>query len=106
MQWDIGLYGLGVLVAMSFIFGAFAQALLWRSTTHWLWLIAAAGFFIGGLLISEGLFGWATEIELQPNIDGLSFDEVLLGAPIFGILTVAATWYVARRGRMHPPLST
>lgn len=31
-----------------------------------------------GVLISEVWFGWATQEELQPNIDGLSFDEVLL----------------------------
>jgi hypothetical protein len=42
----------------------------------------AAAFFGAGVFISEILFGRATETELQPNIDGLSFDEVLLGYAI------------------------
>lgn len=47
---------------------------------------------MAGLLTSEGLFGWATEADLQPNIDGLSFDEVLL----FTLLSVIAAGVVAR----------
>jgi hypothetical protein len=30
------------------------------------------------LFISEVWYGWAAQEELRPNIDGLSFDEVLL----------------------------
>jgi hypothetical protein len=30
------------------------------------------------MFISEVWFGWATQEELQPNIDGRSFAEVLL----------------------------
>ena len=62
-----------------------------KATTRWLWLIAAAGYFVGGLFISEVWFGWATQEELQPNIDGLSFDEVLLHRPDPGIMTVLVT---------------
>jgi hypothetical protein len=76
MQWDLGLRGLGLLVAMSFGFGVIAQLVVGRATTRWLWLLAAAGYFVGGLFTSEVWFGWATQEELQPNIDGLSFDEV------------------------------
>ena len=61
-------------------------------------LIAAGAYFICGLLISEGWFGWATEEELQPNIDGLSFDEVLL-AWIPGIAALLAIRYIARKRR-------
>jgi hypothetical protein len=99
MQWDLGLQGLGVLVALALGFGVVAQLVVGRATTRWLWLIAAVGYFVGGLLISEVWFGWATEVELQPNIDGLSFDEVLLIGLVPGIGTVLATWYVTRRRR-------
>jgi hypothetical protein len=101
MQWDLGLQGLGLLVAMSLGFGVIAQLVAGKATTRWLWLIAAAGYFVGGLFISEGWFGWATQEELQPNIDGLSFDEVLLIGLVPGILTVLVTRYVTRRTRRH-----
>src|SRR5512132_4157559 len=78
VQWDLGLQGLGLLISMSLGLGVITQLVAGRATTRWLWLIAAAGYFVGGLFVSEVLFGWATQEELQPNIDGLSFDEVLL----------------------------
>jgi hypothetical protein len=106
VQWDLGLQGLGLLVGMSLVFGVFAQLVVGRFTTRWMWLIGAAVYFVGGLFTSEVLFGWATEAELQPNIDGLSFDEVLLFSLIPGILIVVATWYVTRRNRPHRPMST
>jgi hypothetical protein len=99
-QWDIGLTGLAVLAAYSLGFGLIAQVVMWRSVTHWLWLIAAATFFFAGLVISEVWFGSATEAELQPNIDGLSRDEALL-AFIPGIISVYITWAVGRRHHPH-----
>jgi hypothetical protein len=84
-QWDLGLQGLGLLIAMSLGFGFIAQLFVGRSTTPWMWLIAAATYFVGGLVISEVWFGWATQEDLQPNIDGLSFDEVLLIGLIPGL---------------------
>ena len=45
---------------------------------------------------SEVWFGWATQEELQPNIDGLSFDEVLRLGLVPGIATVLATRRVTR----------
>jgi hypothetical protein len=101
MRWDLGFQGLGLLVVMSLGFGVIAQLVVGRATTRWLWLIAAAGYFIGGLFISEVWFGWATQEELQPNIDGLSFDEVLLLDLAPGIVTVLVTRYVTRRTRRH-----
>ncbi|HEX9635562.1 MAG TPA: hypothetical protein VGB34_08805 [Candidatus Limnocylindria bacterium] len=103
MQWDLGLQGLGLLIVMSLGFGAIAQLVVGRVTTRWLWLIAAATYFVAGLFTSEVWFGWATEAELQPNIDGLSFDEALLGGLVAGILAVLATWYGTRRGRLLRP---
>lgn len=99
MQWDLGLQGVAVLVAMSLGFGLIAQLWMGRSTTRWVGLIAAATYFVSGLFISEVWFGWATEEELQPNIDGLSFDEVLLIGLVPGIASVLVTRYVTRRRR-------
>jgi hypothetical protein len=105
MQWDLGLQGLGLLVVMSLGFGVTAQLVLGRAMTRWLWLITAATYFVAGLFISEIWFGWAMEAELQPNIDGLSFDEVLLGGLVPGILAVLVTWYGTRRSTLHRPMS-
>jgi hypothetical protein len=105
MEWDLGLQGLGLLMVMSLGFGAIAQLMVGRATTRWLWLIAGTAYFVGGLFISEVWFGWATEEDLQPNIDGLSFDEVLGIDLVLGILVVLVTWYVTRRNRHHRPMS-
>jgi hypothetical protein len=105
MQWDLGLQGLGLLIAMSLGFGLIAQLLVGRRTTPWMWLIAAATYFVGGLFISEVWFGWATQEDLQPNIDGLSFDEVLLIGLIPGIAAVLITRYLTRRPRPHRTVS-
>jgi hypothetical protein len=80
MQWDLGLLGLAVLAGLSMGFGVIAVAILWNRTPPWMTgVVATIAGFVGGLFISEGLFGWAAQEELQPNYDGLSFDEVLLG---------------------------
>lgn len=55
-----------------------------------------ATYFAAGLFISEVWFGWADEEDLQPNYDGLSFDEVLLIAPLFGIAAIFVTWFIGR----------
>jgi hypothetical protein len=99
MDWDLGLTGLAVLVVMSLAFGLIAHVvmlLLRQSPTRWLWAIASATYFVAGLLISEVWFGWAAADDLQPNIDGLSFDEVLLFALVPGIVAVAVTRFATR----------
>jgi len=90
---------------MSVGFAVVAQLAMWRLTTHRLWIIAAVAYFVSGLFVSEVWFGWATEEDLQPNIDGLSFDEVLLLGTLISILIVLVTWMVTRRGRTarHSP---
>ena len=102
MAWDLGFIGVGVLIGMSLGFGLLAQLLAGRGTTRWMWLIGAGTFFVIGLLISEVGFGWATEKDLQPNYDGLSFDETLLA--IFPSITVviAARWMIRKRNRDAP----
>lgn len=99
MQWDLGLQGVLVLGAMSLGFGVLAALLVGRGATSR--LLAAAittvACFCVGLLISEGLFGWATEEELQPNIDGLSRDEVLLSGVVTTAVVVLVLRHLGRR---------
>jgi hypothetical protein len=103
MDWDLGPEGIGVLLAMSLIFGAATQLALWRAATHRLWLIATAVYFACGVLVSEAWFGWATEEDLQPNIDGLSFDEVLLIATPLSFIVMFATWKLGKRALAQHP---
>ncbi len=98
MDWDLGLAAVGLLLAMSLGFGVLAQLFVGRGTTRWMWLIGATTFFFLGLLISEAWFGWATEEELQPNYDGLSFDETLL-AVVPSIAVVIVVRHLIRRRR-------
>lgn len=103
MEWDLGLRGIGYLLVMSLAFGLVAQLIAGRVTTKWLWLIATGGFFVLGLVISEVWFGWATEEDLQPNIDGLSRDEVLIGLVPGIIAVLLARRWGRRRHRGEPP---
>jgi hypothetical protein len=100
MQYDLGLQGLGILVAISLGFGLVAQ-LAGRAESRWLWLVAAIGWFVGGLFLSEVMFATATEDEIQPIIDGLAFDEALLGGLLVGIPTAIAARYITGSGPFH-----
>jgi hypothetical protein len=97
MQFDMGLGGLGLLAVISLGFGVGAQLIVGRDHTRWMWLIGAVAWFAGGLFASEVVWGGLTEAELQPIIDGLAFDESLLGGVIVGVAAVIATWYATRR---------
>lgn len=90
MEFDLGITGLGLLISLSLSFGLVAQ-LVGRAGTRWQWLIAATGWFIGGLFMSEVVFATATIDEIQPIIDGLALDESLLGGLIVGVVVVLAT---------------
>lgn len=96
MRWDLGITGLGLLAAMSLGFGLIAHLIVGKGLTRWLWLLSAVGYFVAGILVSEVWFGWATERELQPNIDGLSFDEVQL-VTLAGLVAALIARYVIRR---------
>ena len=98
MQWDLGLKGFAVLFGMSAGFGLLAQ-ILWGRRTRWMWSISGGTFLVAGLLTSEWWFGWATQEDLQPNIDGLSFDEALL----FGLLAAGISVIATRRMLRHRP---
>ena len=102
MQFDLGLGGVGLLLVISLGFGLVAQFLA-RARTNWMWLAATAGWFVGGLFASEVVWAGATQAELQPIIDGLAFDESLLGGFIAGSLVAIATWLVTGGRRLHGP---
>ncbi len=99
MQWDLGLQGLGTLLVLAVVFGAVAQLIFWHRATWRVGLIATVAFFVAGIFISEVMFGWATEEDLQPNIDGLSLDEVGLIGYFIGVPLVLVLRFVTR-GRM------
>lgn len=87
MQFDLGIAGLGLLITLSAGFGLVAH-LVRTSSTSWLGPLAAIGWFVGGLFASEVLFARATVDEIQPIVDGLAFDESLLGGLLAGGLVV------------------
>ena len=101
MQWDLGLQGMALLGAMSLGFGVVAGVLVGKDMVHRLWAVAVTtvACFGVGVLTSEGLFGWATEEDLQPNIDGLSRDEVLLSSVLTTGLVVLVVRYLAHRAQ-------
>ena len=100
MTFDLGIQGLAILIGCSLLFGAACQVVAW-SRTHWMWLTAAIGWFVGGLLASEVVWGTLTVDEIQPIIDGLAFDESLLGGLLVGVPVAIATWFVAGGGMTH-----
>lgn len=108
MEWDLGPQGLALLGAMSLGFGAIAGLIVSGDLRRRVWTsgVATVACFGVGLFISEVLFGWATEEELQPNIDGLSRDEVLLSGVLTTALVLLVMHYLGRRRRSgdpHPP---
>lgn len=102
MEWDLGPTGLAMLAAMSLVFGVFTQLVFLGRGMPWLGVVAAGVSFVIGLFVSEVWFGWATEVELQPNIDGLSFDEVLISVLILGVVVLVARFIT--RDRTHEPM--
>ena len=99
MQWDLGLQGLAVLAAISLGFGVIAGLVVGKGVAYRLvaTAITTVACFGVGLVTSEVLFGWATEEELQPNIDGLSRDEVLLSSVLTTAVVVLVMRYLAHR---------
>ena len=99
MQWDMGLEGTALLGVLSLAFGVGAGLLVGGGWARRLWavLIDTVACFGVGLLTSEWVFGWATEEDLQPNVDGLSRDEVLLSSLVTTVVVVVAMRYAARR---------
>jgi short subunit fatty acids transporter len=99
MHWDLGLQGLAVLAAISLGFGVIAGLIVGKGVAYRLvaTAITTVACFGVGLITSEVLFGWATEEELQPNVDGLSRDEVLLSSVLTTAVVVLAMRYLAHR---------
>jgi uncharacterized membrane protein YebE (DUF533 family) len=105
MQWDLGLQGLALLGVMSVGFGILAGLVVGNGAAYRLLAtaITTVACFGLGLVTSEVLFGWATQEELQPNIDGLSRDEVLLSSVLTTAVVVLVMRYLARRAEGQKP---
>jgi hypothetical protein len=100
MNYDLGMQGLTLLIIPAIAFGLVAQIIVWKSATHWMWLIGAVAWFVGGLFASEFLYGSeVTEQNLQPLIDGLLWDEALIGGLMAGVVAVIVTWFATRHVR-------
>lgn len=104
MEFDLGIQGLGILLALAVGVGLVAQFLP-GARTRWDGLIAGAAAFVGGLFVSEVMFAGVTEAELQPVIDGLAFDEALFGSIIAGIVALLVTRFVTHGGPFGRPHS-
>jgi fructose-specific phosphotransferase system IIC component len=103
MNDDLGLQGVALLIIPALLFGLVAQSIAWRSATHWMWLIGALAWFVGGLFASEVLFGAeTTEENLQPLIDGLLWDEALIGGFVAGTVAVIVAWFATRHHVREP----
>lgn len=96
-EFDLGIQGLGILLGVSLIFGVAAQAVFWKVARPWLGIVGAVAWFVGGLIASEVVWGNLTETDIQPIIDGLAFDESLLGGLVLGLPAVLVAWFLARR---------
>ena len=98
MDFNMGLTGVGIVAALALAFGAIAQVITSKSSMRWMWLIGAVAWFIGGVFASEVVVANYTEDEIQPIIDGLAFDEALLGGLVAGLVATVVTWFVTRQG--------
>jgi hypothetical protein len=79
LQFHLGLSGAPSSSACHSV-SAWSLKFVGRSETRWLWLLAASGWLVGGLLMSEVVFATAASDEIEPMNDGLAFDEDLRGA--------------------------
>lgn len=103
MQWDLGLEGLALLGAIALVFGVAAGLLVGGGGARRAWAagvgtVACVG---AGLVTSEWVLGSATEEDLQPYVDGLTRDEVLLSSLLTTLVVVVVMRYLARHG--HQP---
>jgi len=98
MTYDIGSSGLLILLGSSLGFGAIARLFTGRSASHWVWISGVVGWIVGGVFASEVLVGKMTAEEIQPIIDGLAFDEALLGGLIGGVIAFLSARRLARAG--------
>ena len=99
MTYDIGSYGLLILVGFSLGFGTIARLVAGRSASHWVWIAGVIGWIVGGVFASEVLVGKMTVEEIQPIIDGLAFDEALLGGLIGGVVAYLGARLLVRDSR-------
>ena len=96
MLFEIGNYGIQIVIGFAVGFGAIAQVIAGRNANRWLWVAGTLGWIVGALVVSEVLFGTMTEEQIQPIIDGLAYDEALLGGLIGGLVAFVVAWMVTR----------
>lgn len=101
MKWDLGPQGLALMGAISLGFALAAGVLVGSRPVRRLWavVITFVASLVLGVVTSEWLFGWATEEDLQPNVDGLSRDEVLLSSLLTTVAVVLAMRLLSRGSR-------
>jgi hypothetical protein len=95
VNYDLGLTGLGMLVVVSGAFGGLVH--LVGVGRPWGGIVSAAGWFVGGLVASEVVWGAMTVDEIQPMVDGLAFDESLFGGLLVGLPVALVAWLLTRR---------
>jgi ABC-type multidrug transport system permease subunit len=103
MEFNLGLTGILIVLACALVFGVAAQVVAGPSR-RWMWVLATLAYAAGGVIFSEWVFAWATVDDLQPMIDGLLFDESMLGGIVVGVPVVAAAWLLTRQPGVYPPL--
>ena len=96
MQFNLGSTAQVIVIFFAIGFGAVAQLVAGARASRWVWLAGAIGWLVGAVFMSEVLFATATVDEVQPIIDGLAFDEALLGGLVGGLVGAGLTWAVTR----------
>lgn len=106
MQYDLGSTAQTIVILFAIGFGAVAQLVVGTRASRWVWLAGAIGWVVGAVFMSEVLFATATVDEIQPIIDGLAFDEALLGGLVGGLVGAGLTWAATRgAGASHQPIA-
>lgn len=103
MEWDLGLQGVGALVALSLAFGTLAGLLVGDGVAHRLdaLTVTALACLVVGLVVSEVLLaGRSAAVQSAP--DGLARNGVLLAGVVTTAVVVLVMRRMAHRGAPRP----
>ncbi|GGB71561.1 hypothetical protein N798_16590 [Knoellia flava TL1] len=97
MDWDLGLRGLGTLVALSLAFGAVAGLLVGNGVAHRLdaMAVTALACTAVGIVVSEVVLG--SSGEAQP-VDRLARSGVLVAGAVTTVVVVLVMRRMSHRG--------
>jgi uncharacterized membrane protein YeaQ/YmgE (transglycosylase-associated protein family) len=84
---DVGVWGLLILIVGAVVLGIVAQ-LIGEARTGYEWIVTGIGAFIGGFAASEFIIGWRT---YDPLFDNLALIPALIGGLVGGIIVAVAT---------------